>query len=123
MANENIPQRVLQAIAEERARQITIEGFTEEHDDAHTDGALAKAAACYAAFSGMPEHTIEIEVHRINSVRPMPEPRESQLVVVNRMWPWDWRWWKPSQDRKRNLVRAAALIIAELERLERMEEK
>lgn len=33
-------------------------------------------------------------------------------------WPWDWRWWKPTTDR-RNLVKAAALLIAEIERLDR----
>jgi hypothetical protein len=33
-------------------------------------------------------------------------------------WPWDWKWWKPG-DRRRNLVKAAALIVAEIERLDR----
>lgn len=33
-------------------------------------------------------------------------------------WPWATRWWKP-KDRVRNLERAGALIIAELERIER----
>jgi hypothetical protein len=34
------------------------------------------------------------------------------------VWPWHAKWWKPSRPR-RNLVRAAALIIAEIERLDR----
>ncbi|MHA4733248.1 hypothetical protein [Ensifer adhaerens] len=33
-------------------------------------------------------------------------------------WPWSPAWWKPS-DRRRNLVKAGALIIAEIERLDR----
>jgi hypothetical protein len=33
-------------------------------------------------------------------------------------WPWEYRWWKPA-DRRRNLVKAVALIIAEIERLDR----
>jgi hypothetical protein len=33
-------------------------------------------------------------------------------------WPWHSRWWKP-KDERRNLVRAAALIVAEIERLDR----
>jgi len=33
-------------------------------------------------------------------------------------WPWDPKWWKP-KDRRRDLVRAAALIIAEIDRHDR----
>ena len=33
-------------------------------------------------------------------------------------WPWEPRWWKPKNPR-RDLVRAAALLIAEIERLDR----
>jgi hypothetical protein len=36
-------------IAAERQRQIDVEGWTPEHDDAHDDGSLALAAICYAA--------------------------------------------------------------------------
>ena len=35
-------------------------------------------------------------------------------------WPWDCKWWKPKGER-RDLVRAAALIVAEIERLDRGE--
>ncbi len=34
------------------------------------------------------------------------------------MWPWAEEWWKPINPR-RNLVKAAALILAEIERLDR----
>lgn len=33
-------------------------------------------------------------------------------------WPWSLTWWKPA-DRRRNLVKAGALIIAEIERIDR----
>lgn len=33
-------------------------------------------------------------------------------------WPWDAKWWKPKNTR-RDLVRAGALIVAELERMDR----
>lgn len=36
-------------IALERQRQISKEGWTLEHDDEHGDGSLALAACCYAA--------------------------------------------------------------------------
>lgn len=77
-------------IAAERQRQIEAEGWTPEHDDAHLDHSLARAAACYALGS------------KLN-------------------WPasWDDRWWKPSENRRRNLVKAGALIAAEIDRLDR----
>lgn len=40
-------------------------------------------------------------------------------IGVTAYWPWDIEWWKPSQDRRRNLVKAAALLIAEIERVDR----
>ncbi|GAG33310.1 unnamed protein product, partial [marine sediment metagenome] len=36
------------------------------------------------------------------------------------IWPWDPSWWKPT-DERRNLEKAGALIVAELERLDRLE--
>lgn len=85
-------------VAGERARQIETEGWTTAHDDQHDEGELAAAAACYA-----------LSVTR-NAEEPPPPPP---------MWPWDAEWWKP-QDRRRNLVRAGALIVAEIERLDRV---
>jgi glucose/arabinose dehydrogenase len=38
-------------IAAERQRQVSQEGWTPEHDDTHTDGSLAGAAACLAVES------------------------------------------------------------------------
>ncbi|MEB3421767.1 hypothetical protein VK682_24660 [Salipiger manganoxidans] len=34
------------------------------------------------------------------------------------LWPWDRKWWKPTTPR-RDLVKAGALIVAEIERLDR----
>jgi hypothetical protein len=79
----------------ERQRQIRAEGWTPEHDDAYADEQLARAAVCYA----LPQGDYEI-----------PEPPE--------FWPWDAAWWKPG-DRRRELIKAGALILAEIERLDR----
>lgn len=35
-------------------------------------------------------------------------------------WPWNGRWWKPT-NRRRDLIKAGALIVAEIERLDRAE--
>lgn len=82
----------------ERARQISAEGWTTENDDLYAGGEMAAAAACYA----------------ITGVR-----RQSKVqTILYMLWPWSWKWWKPSEPR-RNLVKAGALILAEIERLDR----
>lgn len=100
----------LQAVVAERRRQIEVEGWTGEHDDTHQRGELAQAAACYA----------------------QPEPIYEPRLTVPVGWPWAAEWWKPASHnprtraldhtgvgRRRDLVRAGALILAEIERLDR----
>lgn len=88
-------------IVAERQRQISAEGWTPEHDDEHDKGEMARAAACYAYEATRTEHQRSLD----DGFAPP-------------MWPWAERWWKPT-DRRRDLVKAAALIIAEIERLDR----
>lgn len=85
---------VLRDVAAERRRQIEGEGWAAAHDDAWRNGELAAAGSCYAVADFRMEDA------------PPPE------------WPWDASWWKPSGHR-RNLVKAAALLLAEIERLDR----
>lgn len=85
--------KALEDIAAERRRQIEAEGWTPEHDDEHQAGQLADAAACYALYNF---------------------PR----VIRTRFWPWAQEWWKP-KDFRRDLVKAGALIVAEIERMDR----
>jgi hypothetical protein len=81
-------------IVAERVRQQTDEGRTPDWDDRHTTGGLARAAACYALAAG------------------------AARDYVNRFWPWGTKAWKPA-DPMRNLEKAGALILAEMERLAR----
>ncbi|HBO2097496.1 TPA: hypothetical protein L4G69_000054 [Pseudomonas aeruginosa] len=90
-----VPQAWLD-VQSERRRQINVEGWTPEHDDKYETGALASAAGCYAMFS---------------LAYPAGDP--------SHFWPWDKSWWKPSPDGRRNMVKAGALILAEIERLDR----
>ncbi len=85
-------------VIEERRRQQEKEGWTPEHDDQHSKGELATAAACYAGFSDA-------------------YPNCGQPPFF---WPFEGAWWKPSNYR-RDLVKAAALILAEIERIDRAE--
>ena len=92
-------------IVEERARQISVEGWTPGHDDEHDENQLALAAACYA----LPP-----------DVRCWGEPLKRFTNFFNALWPWDSKWWKPTpNDRVRELAKAGALIAAEIDRLQR----
>lgn len=87
----------------ERKRQIEAEGWTPQHDDAHDPGELACAGASYALHAGC-----------------VLSPHDGVgFDYAPPMWPTNWaEWWKP-KDPRSNLVRAAALIIAEIERMDR----
>lgn len=91
---KEVPQAWLDVQAERR-RQITAEGWTPEHDDAHSHGEMALAAASYAAYAHV----------ELSGDLPM-------------FWPWGRTWWKPTTPR-RDLVKACALALAEIERLDR----
>ncbi|HFH4393171.1 TPA: hypothetical protein ACGJWW_006583 [Pseudomonas aeruginosa] len=91
---KSVPQAWLDVQAERR-RQIEAEGWTPEHDDKHNGGELADAAACYALWAG--------------GINP-GNWRE--------FWPWAPEWLRHSEPR-RMLVKAGALILAEIERLDR----
>lgn len=89
----------------ERRRQVEVKGWTPEHDDEHAHGGMARAAASYAlkAASHASEH---------------PGISHWLATAADKAWPWDPEWWKPRSER-RMLVKAGALILAEIERLDR----
>ena len=91
----------IDAIAAERRRQIEAEGWSAAHDDQHVNGELAGAAAAYALLR--------------SHVDPGTVMGED---LVQQLWPWSPNWWKP-KDRRADLVRAGALIAAEIDRLDR----
>jgi hypothetical protein len=83
-------------IAAERVRQLSVEGWTAEHDDTHKRWELSRAALCYLR---------EAKGRGFGSSAP-------------REWPWSEDWWKP-EERITDLVKAGALIAAEIDRLQR----
>lgn len=94
-------------VKKERKRQISVEGWTIEHDDEHTDESLAIAASSYA----FPPSTW---------IALMPNTGLSREA----MWPWDKKWWKPTPDNRiKELAKAGALIIAEIDRLLRAQKQ
>ncbi|CAJ3124729.1 Uncharacterised protein [Burkholderia pseudomallei] len=81
-------------VLDERHRQIYAEGWTPAHDDQHDECEMALAAIVYAE----------------SAVGYHPSCPDT--------WPWSPKWFKPTTPR-RDLVKAGALILAELERLDR----
>lgn len=110
------PSQAVNDVLVERVRQLSEEGYDAVHDDEHTDGELAIAAACYAA------------PHRIYR-------KEDYAEGTHFVDPWPWEWnsdkrphegntvrsngAKGEKYRRSLLIKAAALILAELERIDR----
>ncbi|WP_454752113.1 DUF3850 domain-containing protein [Cupriavidus necator] len=85
----------------ERRRQVESEGWTPEHDDAHASGVLAAAAFGYL----------------FSALNAMGKPA-GPAVAPPPYWPWDAAWFKPGPPR-RMMEKAAALVLAEMERIDR----
>ncbi|MBK8197006.1 MAG: hypothetical protein IPK75_01460 [Acidobacteria bacterium] len=81
----------------ERKRQIEAEGFQPEADDRYTEGQLARAAARYALWGAL---------------------HDTGKAMIVWLWPWAQAWFKPRTHRE-NCIKAGALILAEVERLDR----
>lgn len=98
------PAHAVDDVLAERRRQVIEEGWTAEHDDEHDRAEMAAAALCY--------------VQAACCTLGLPRTRVPKLPGF---WPWDDRWWKPASpdDPRRDLVKAGALILAEIERLDR----
>lgn len=79
----------------ERQRQVEVEGWAPARDDCYVKEELRSAALCYMRWKDI--------------TKPGIPPGA---------WPWNTRWWKPADDR-RNMVKATALMLAEIERLDR----
>lgn len=79
----------------ERRRQVEAEGMTTDGDDRYHAAELPRAAASYI-------------LNGANDEAPY-------------IWPWSKSWWKP-RDARANYVRAAALLLAEIERIDRGQE-
>jgi len=104
--------KAINDIIVERERQKSAEGWTPEHDDAHGRGQMANAAAAYAHLA-----TLSPALYEAVAEDPVSAGLKT-IVCIRRLWPWDSRWFKPKNPR-RDLVRAAALIVAEIERIDR----
>lgn len=95
--------RGINDVTTERLRQINEEGYSASRDDSYQGGELAAAGASYAIHAAW----------HVNTRSP-----EGSLPGVPEWYPWDGATWNP-KDVRTNLVKAAALIIAEIDRFDR----
>jgi hypothetical protein len=96
---------VLKQVAEERRRQVEDLGWSPEGDDKLTTGQLVRMGAGYALHSTL----------YASAGAGAPQPGSAPGF-----WPHDYAAFKP-EDQRSDLIRAAALIVAEIERLDRAE--
>jgi hypothetical protein len=97
------------SVLAERRRQVEQENWTPERDDGYINYELGRAAATYALVASMSWVDYGVAAHRGFSGTP---------EKFKKFWPWSERWLKPT-NRRRDLVKAGALILAEIERLDR----
>lgn len=90
----------IKAIASERERQLCIEGFSRDSDEQYREGELARAATAYVQLAAM-----DLQVGSRKHIASQEPPF---------FWPWAQEWWKPV-DARRDLVRAGALIAAQID--------
>jgi len=91
----------------ERTRQIEEEGYGATSDDSFDGGRLAAAGACYG-------------IHAAWCLSP--DGKGKTLDGLPAWWPMEPARWNP-QDERTNLVKAAALIIAEIDRFDRKQDE
>ncbi len=99
----------VELISQERQRQIEIEGHTSKHDDENNcGGSLVLASVSYALDA--------VGTYAWDGVNN-PSYYKKHAGYI---WPWDVKWWKPTpNDPIRQLIKAGALIAAEIDRLQR----
>jgi hypothetical protein len=98
------PSDAARDVIAERCRQIEQEGYAPQHDDEHVGGEIA----AYAAFYAMPP-----------AARDWPATETGYGETFGEaIVPADWKVPKEG-DRRSELVKAGALILAEIERLDR----
>lgn len=108
---------VIIEIAAERKHQVEDEGWSSDHDDCHHAGVLAAAGACYAANASM-------DANPFGLLSECDDPLDSEAVRgpsridIIESWPFHLSWFKTTTPR-RDLIKAAALIVAEIERIDR----
>lgn len=97
----------------ERQRQVSAEGWTPAHDDEHDEGELSYAAAGYAVSASDAIQAVKCEFDGPG------QPTIDDPVSICHGTPWPAGWEFRAAPPRRMLVKAAALLLAEIERIDR----
>lgn len=110
-ASVGVSSRALADIVAERRRQVEVEDCTPESDDKYRDGEMARAAGIYAIIAGsnLTNYRNALGGYHLG---------DCLQALLDHYWPFHRSWFKPTS-RRRDLVKAGALIVAEIERLDR----
>lgn len=95
------------AMLAERQRQLVVEGWSTEHDTQHDAGGLLTVAMFYYRHGAGLSLPLQLEPGTVGRAMPVG-------------WPWAPQWWKPKTP-SRDLERAGALCLAEIDRLRALE--
>lgn len=124
--------RSIGLIGAERSLQIA-KGWNPEHDDRHVECELIRAAMCYARAAEIIQDHGPAESARRYLVRNGIDPATDEDYQASLSdpvgyhfgyrppddWPWEPEAWKPEPEAIDNLMKAGALIAAEIDRLQR----
>lgn len=105
--------KILKKIIDERQYQLNI-GHSWRQDDKKVLGELSAIGATYAMYASLMEASGEFEDYK---------PSTEQIALLNLLYPYDIREFKPKDTVEENIVAANAMLMAEQERLDRKEEK
>lgn len=115
MTSHHDRSAIVMEVLTERTRQIEQEGWSIDHDDGHRRNELALAAAVYASPYPL---RVQLLVQRPCGCRSVEECFHT-FGTVTWVDAWPFRQGPKRMNRRRDLIRAAALIVAEIERLDR----
>lgn len=105
---EYTPSKALLDVIKERNRQVNVEEHTHANDDQYQSNELIRGSHSYVG------HVIARSWTYSEST-----PEKYQSEEPSEFWPWPDETWKPKSPRE-DLIRATALLLAELERMDRL---
>lgn len=104
----NAVSKAIKDVVSERNRQKNEEFYSDAQDDSYVNNELTRASASYV------NHVVG------RSWIHLSKPSVYQSEIVPDLWPWSEQSWKPKSPRQ-DLVRATALLLADIDRLDRQE--
>lgn len=103
--------KAIEDVIVERKRQVEEEGWTHAHDDLNVHGQLPLLAALYAL-------PYDVEINGEKLIKQDDHIKLDMILDIGLGWNT-----KPEPDQRKRLIKAGALILAEIERLDRLASK